>query len=185
MTKRVVVIIGVIMAAALMRLVPHEPNFTPIGAMALFGGAYLRDRRLALLLPLAAMLLSDVVLNLSIYNKVSLISQPIVYACIAAIVGIGTLIRDRHSVWQIGAAMLAGSILFFVVTNLAVWLLENIYPLSRGGLLACFAAAIPFFQNSLLGDSVYTTILFGGFALLERGVVALRESTQSDGTRYV
>jgi hypothetical protein len=170
MKKRTIVLAVIVVLAALARLAPHPSNVTPIAAMALFGGACFTDRRLAYLLPLAAMLLSDLVLGTTRYGiLVLLASQPAVYACFMATTALGQLIRDRRSVWQIGAATLGGSVLFFVVTNFAVWATatEHLYPQTGSGLMACYAAGIPYFRNSLLGDAAFTTILFGGLALLE------------------
>lgn len=176
MNKRSMVLIAIVAAAALARLVPHPPNVTPIGAMALFGGACFVNRKMAYLLPMAAMLLSDVVLGFTRDGTFTLLaSQPVVYACILAMTAIGQLIRDRRSVWQVGTATLTGAVLFFVVTNFAVWATAGIYPMTGSGLLECYTAAIPFFRNSLAGDVAFTAILFGGLALLESRVAWMRE----------
>jgi hypothetical protein len=179
MNKRLMVLTGIVVAAAMARLMPHPPNMTPIGAMALFGGAFLPSRRLAYALPLAAMLLSDIVLGMTLYGRAMLTSQPIVYASLLATVAMGTLIRDRRSVLNVGAVALASSVLFYLVTNLAVWASGPMYPRSLAGLAVCYAAAIPFFRNSLIGDMAVTAILFGGFAWLENVVVSLREKQQT------
>ncbi len=180
MNKRSTLVAGIVVAAALMRLAPHPPNVTPIAAMALFGGAYFANRKLVYLLPLAAMLLSDLVLGYTRYGLlIVLASQPVVYACILATTALGQCINDRRSVWQVGAATLAGSILFFVVTNFAVWATANLYPLTGSGLVACYTSAIPFFRNSLLGDVAFSTILFGGLALLENRLAWMRDSAPS------
>ncbi len=180
MNKRSAFLVMIVMAAAVARLAPHPPNVTPIAAMALFGGACFRDRRIAYLLPLAAMLLSDLVLGLTRYDMTALLgSQPVVYACILAATGLGKLIEDRRSPWQVGAAALAGSLLFFVVTNFAFWLTGLLYPMTGAGLAACFWAAIPFFRNSLLGDIFFTTMLFGSLALLENRLTWMREDTKA------
>jgi hypothetical protein len=177
MNKRSMVLIGVVMVAALARLVPHPPNVTPIAAIALFGGACFTDRRMAYLLPLAAMLLSDLLLGFTRYGVLILISsQPVVYACILATTAIGQLVKDRRSAWQVGTAMLTGAVVFFVVTNLAVWATGRIYPLTGSGLVECYTAAIPYFRNSLAGDLAFTAILFGGLAWLESRVAWMREA---------
>jgi hypothetical protein len=178
MNKRLMVLTGIVVVAAMARLIPHPPNMTPIGAMALFGGAFLPNRRLAYALPLAAMLLSDIVLGLTIYGKAMLTSQPIVYACLLATVAMGKLIHDRRSVLNVGAVALASSVLFFIVTNLAVWASGSLYPRTLAGLMVCYTAAVPFFRNSLIGDMAFTAALFGGFAWLENAVVSLREKPQ-------
>jgi hypothetical protein len=153
---------------------------TPIGAMALFGGACFAGRRMAYLLPLAAMLLSDLVLGYTRFGLWSLLAiQPVVYACFLATATIGHTIADRRSVWQVAGGTLAGSLLFFVVTNLATWAGGRLYPLTASGLAACYTAAIPFFRNSLIGDAAFTAILFGGLAMLEHRLAWMRERTAS------
>jgi len=182
MNKRSIVLTGIVAAAALARLVPHPPNVTPIAAMALFGGACFADRKMAYLLPLAAMLLSDLVLLYTRYGLWRMLAiQPVVYACFLVTTVLGQLIKDRHSAWQVGTAALAGSLLFFLVTNFAVWATaaEHRYPLTGSGLAACYAAAIPFFRSSLMGDVAFTAILFGGLALLENRVAWLRDGARS------
>ncbi len=179
MNKRLMVLTGIVVAAAMARLMPHPPNMTPIAAMALFGGAFLPNRRLAYALPLAAMLLSDIVLCMTLYGKAMLASQPIVYACLLGTVAMGKLIRDRRSVLNVGAVTLASSFLFYVLTNLAVWASGSLYPRTLAGLMVCYTAAIPFFRNSLIGDMAFTATLFGGFALLENVVISLREKQQT------
>lgn len=178
MNTRLTVLIGIVVAAALSRLVPHLPNVTPIAAMALFGGAYLANRKLAYLLPLAAMLLSDVVLGYTVYGASVLKSQPVVYACILATAAMGRLIRDKRSALQVGRVTLASSVMFYAVTNFAVWASGSLYPMSWAGLAACYAAAIPFFRNSLLGDMGFAAVLFSGFAVLETYFTSLQENRE-------
>lgn len=178
MNTRLTVLIGIVVAAALSRLVPHLPNVTPIAAMALFGGAYLANRKLAYLLPLAAMLLSDVVLGYTVYGASVLKSQPVVYACILATAAMGRLIRDKRSALQVGRVTLASSVMFYAVTNFAVWVSSSLYPMSWAGLAACYAAAMPFFRNSLLGDMGFAAVLFSGFAVLETSCTSLQENRE-------
>ncbi|MFL6829921.1 MAG: DUF6580 family putative transport protein [Sphingomicrobium sp.] len=166
-TSRLLAILAAIVTAAVLRLVPHPPNFTPIGAMALFSGAYLGRRALAFAAPLAALLLSDLVLGF--YPELLF-----VYISVAATVLIGLALARRRTVVGVAAAALASSLLFFVVTNFGVWLVMDYYPHTATGLAACYVAAIPFFQNTIAGDLFYAGLLFGGFALLERAVPALR-----------
>lgn len=176
MNTRVMVLIGIVVVAALSRLMPHPPNVTPIAAMALFGGAYLTSRPLAYGLPLAAMLLSDVVLGSTVYGGGVLTTQQlVVYVCILATAAMGRLIRNRRSVFQVGGVTLASSVLFYVVTNFAVWASTTLYPLTWAGLVTCYIAALPFFRNSLLGDMGFAVLLFGGFAVLERSFASIRE----------
>jgi hypothetical protein len=167
MNARILTVLAAIVATAAFRLIPHPPNFTPIGAMALFGGAYFGKRGLAFVAPIAAMLLSDAILG---FHS----GMPFVYASVALIVLIGQVALSRPTFLRVGAAALASSILFFVITNFGTWLVSGIYPMTASGLATCFVAAIPFFQNTLAGDLFYSAVLFGGFALLERSVPALR-----------
>ena len=170
------VLIAMILAAALSRLLPHPPNFAPIGALALFGGAQFADRRAAFLVPLAAMLLSD--LCLGFYTHMEW-----VYGSFALITCMGLWLRSHRTPWRIGGASLLGSTLFFLITNFGVWFHATAYAKSIAGLAACYVAAIPFFANTLLGDGFYSLMLFGGFALLEQRFVVLREpSIPSPGT---
>ena len=166
---RLLALLAAIVVAAALRLVPHPPNFTPIAALALFSGAYLGRRGLAFVAPLAALLLSDLVLGF--YPELVF-----VYLSVAAVVVIGWAVSRRKTVLWVGAAALASSVLFYAVTNFGVWLLMDYYPKTLAGLAACYVAAIPFFQNTLAGDLFYTGLLFGGFALLERAVPRLREA---------
>jgi hypothetical protein len=161
---------GMIFLAAASRLIPHPPNFTPIAAMALFGGAYISDKRLAFGLPLAALLLSDAMLGF--YHGMIW-----VYGSFALIVCLGLQLQSRRRLLPIAATALAGSVLFFALTNFGVWISDGLYPRTLEGLAACYVAAIPFFQNTIAGDLVYTALLFGGFAFAEKKFPVLREPT--------
>ena len=164
---RLLLVVTMIMAAAASRLVPHPPNLTAVTAMALFGGATLADKRLAFLIPLSALFVSDLVLG---FHSQMLV----VYGCFAAVVCIGLWLQKHRSAPLIAGAALGSSILFFGVTNFGVWAIDGMYPLTWQGLIACYTAAIPFFRNTLEGDLLYTLVLFGGFALMEHRFPALR-----------
>ena len=165
-------LLAIVAAAAAARLLPHPPNFTPIAAMALFAGAHFRHRGVAFAVPLAAMLLSDLVLGLG-----HLESLPFIYGAFALIVALGLTLRGRRGVVRIGVAALAGSVLFFGLTNLGVWLGGGLYPLTLEGLAQCYTAALPFFAHTALGDWFFVGVLFGGYALAQRRLPALREAT--------
>nr|NUR38328.1 hypothetical protein [Sphingomonas sp.] len=165
--SRLAALLGAILIAATLRLVPHPPNFTPIGAMALFSGAYLGRKVLAFAAPLGALLLSDLVLGF--YH-----GQATVYFSVALIVMIGIVALTRKSPLRVGAAAIISSIVFFVITNFGMWLFSGFYPRTLGGLEACYVAAIPFFQNTVAGDLFYATLLFGGFRLAELLMPRLR-----------
>ena len=164
---RLAAILTAIFVAAALRLVPHPPNFTPIGAMALFGGAYFGRRAVAFAAPLGALLLSDAILGF--HSGI-----PFVYGSVALVVLIGWAVAKRMTALTIAGAAVASSILFFALTNFGTWLTSGMYAPTLAGLAACYVAAIPFFQNTLAGDLLFSALLFGGFALLERLVPMLR-----------
>ncbi len=166
---RLLALLVAIFAAAAMRLLPHPPNFSPIAAMALFSGAYLPRRALAFVAPFAALLLSDALLG-GFYA-----GMEFVYLSFALTVLIGWAIARRKSPLTIGGAAVASSVLFFMLTNLGVWLFSGMYPRTLDGLVACYVAALPFFQNTVAGDLFFTGLLFGGFALAEWALPALRQ----------
>lgn len=157
-----------ILAAAVSRLIPHPPNFSPIAAMALFGGAAFADKRAAFLMPLAGLFLSDLVLGFYAIT-------PVVYGSFALIVCLGFWVRRRRSVGRIAGAAMMSALLFFVVTNFGVWAMGQLYPPTPAGLVACYVAAIPFFQNTLLSNLSYSALLFGGLAIAENRFATLRE----------
>lgn len=167
--ERLYLAVVMILVAAASRLFPHPPNFTPIGAMALFGGAYFTDRRLAFLVPLTAMFLSDLFIGLHFL-------MPVVYASFAAIVCVGFWLRRRRRLAPVAGAALASSVFFFITTNFGMWALGSWFPKTLPGLVACYITGIPWFQHTLLGDLFYTAALFGGFQLAERHFPALAEA---------
>jgi hypothetical protein len=173
-------IAGAVLLAAVTRLMPHPPNFAPITAMALFAAATLTDKRVAFLTPLLALFVSD--LCIDAMHRWGLMARWgiysgmwVTYTAFLLIILIGFLLRRHRSMPAIAAATFAGSVVFFVVSNFDVWACWNLYPHTGAGLLSCYTAAIPFFRNTLLGDAVYSTVLFGGFALAERLLPILRE----------
>jgi hypothetical protein len=165
---RLLVLLSMVFAAAMSRLIPHPPNMTSIAAVALFGGAYFSDKRLAFAVPVAALFLSDLVLGLYRHMEV-------VYLSFALVVLIGAGLQRRRAAPFVAGAAVLSSALFFAITNFGVWVFEPLYPKTVAGLIGCYVAAIPFFWNTLTGDLLYTLVLFGGFALLEKQFFSLRE----------
>jgi hypothetical protein len=157
-----IVLSALVLAAALSRLLPHPPNFSPIEATALFAGASLASRWLAMAVPIAAMLVSDAILGFHA-------GMPVVYGSMAAIALAAHFgLRGRVSVGRVAFFGVGGALFFFIVTNFAVWLGSGMYRLTWEGLIACYVAAIPFFHNQLAGVAVYSTLLFGAFAMIAR-----------------
>ncbi len=149
-----------ILAAAALRLLPHYPNFTPVAGMALFGGAYFSNKKIAFVIPFAAMLLSDLILG---FHS----TMWAVYLSFALIVTIGFSLRNGKKISNIFLTTVSSSVLFFLITNFAVWLTGSIYPMSFAGLTECFVAAIPFFHYTMLGDLFYAGVFFGAFELAQ------------------
>ena len=175
------VLAALMFIAALSRVIPHPPNFSPIEAVALFGGAYFAKRHWALLVPLAAMFASDLVLGLmhgGIYwDYFASAGYVLVYVAIALSTVLGFGLRGKVRGGSVLAYSLAGSLLFFVVTNFGAWLSDPLYPKTLAGLAAAYIAGVPFFQWTVLGTLFYAALLFGGFELLRRRVPALRAQT--------
>jgi hypothetical protein len=154
------VVLIMIFAGALMRLIPHWPNFTPIAAIALFGGTFLKRKDLAFLVPVAAMLISDLLIG---FHSTML---P-VYLSFIATVGFGLILQRRLTVINTLSATLAASVLFYLVTNFASWSSGMMpYPMNVAGLMQSYIAGLPFFFNGILGDLFYTSVLFGSVYLV-------------------
>ncbi len=159
-------IVALVMFGAVMRLVPHPWNLAPVGAIALFAGAHFTKSVWAFVVPIAAMLLSDLWLGLHS-------SMVFVYISYGVIVCLGLLIRSRRRPAPILLASLSGAVFFFLITNFGAWVCSpstgpHGYEKSFAGLMACYVAGEPFFRLTLIGDLVYTALLFGAFALAER-----------------
>ncbi|MEN8131117.1 MAG: DUF6580 family putative transport protein [Pseudomonadota bacterium] len=170
MNTRLATLVLLIAVLALFRLFPHPPNITPIAAMALFGGAYFTNRLAAFLLPLAALLLSDILLGF--HDAMSF-----VYTAFVITVMIGWWLRAHPTVGYVFSAALMSSVLFFVVTNFGAWLTLELYPKTVEGLWSAYIAGIPFFRNTIMGDLGYTLLVFGGFWTIERSVPSVRLGT--------
>jgi hypothetical protein len=154
LSKKEKVLATFVLVAALTRLLPHPPNFAPITAMALFSGVFFDKRTLGLLVPLSAMVISDLFLG---FYTISIF----VYLSFFLITLFGRWMKKIH----IGSVLLA-STLFFLISNLGVWLLA--YPLTVEGLITCFTLAIPFFGSAILGDVFYSLVLVYGFKAVEQ-----------------
>ena len=153
-SKREKILLLFIVFAAIIRLMPHPPNFVPITAMALFAGLNFQNKKLAYSIPLLAMIISDLFLG---FYSVSIF----VYTSFIAITFIGTVI-NKISISNI----FLSSLLFFIITNLGVWILG--YPMTLEGLLACFTLALPFFGYALAGDLFFSLLFKYGFKAVEK-----------------
>ena len=174
-------IAAIIVLAALSRFFPHPLNFTPIAAIALFGGAYFSNRWLAFIVPLTAMLISDTMHELFTGHGFHS-GMPVVYGSFALVTLLGIFTLQKVSVLKVTIAAIASSLIFFLITNFAFLYPEAAtpnptlgnYPHNWTGIISSYEAGLPFLKNQILGDLFYSGVLFGGFYLLQRRFEVLR-----------
>lgn len=163
------------LAAIILRLLPHMPNFTPVTAIALFGGAYL-GKRAAVILPLLIIILSDYLMLYigpygtgfeKIHPPADLFYSTIlfVWGCFLISSLIGIWIGKKKTVGKVTFGAILASLQFFIITNFGVWLVDNFYPHNLDGLIQSYVMGIPFYRGTFLGDLFYTGLIFGGFEL--------------------
>ncbi len=153
-----------ILFAVAFRFLPHPMAFTPLGAALLFFGA--RGPRRQLWVPLALVAASDVVLTTLYYRYPFSWDHFVTWAFYAAMLWLGTTLKQNAGAIRILLSALAGSVSFFLVSNFAVWAAWNMYPRSVAGLLTCYEAGIPFFQRGVVGDLLFTAAMFATPILL-------------------
>ena len=158
-----------VFAAAFIRLIPHPPNFAPIAAMALFGGAYFTKKWAAFLIPLTAMFVTDLFLGFHA-------AMWAVYLSFALIVVLGMAMIKQKKVGNIFLASVSASVLFFIISNFGTWISTPYYEKTGVGLVSCYTAAIPFFHQTLLGDVFFVVILFGLYELVKSKFPVLAQS---------
>jgi len=167
--SRLLAILSLIIGVSLFRFLPHPPNFTPVLAVALFAGAQFTDKRLAMLVPLLAMFIADIFLGLHA-------TVPFVYGAIAIVTLLGMGLQRRRNITRTTATAVAGSLIFFIVSNFGAWLtMPELYSRTTAGLFSAYIAAIPFYQNELAGTLLFSALLFGVFYGLERSFPRLVE----------
>jgi len=158
--KKYLPIYLLILLGIICRFLPHPANFAPIVAIAIFGALYL-PKKWSVILPLAAMFASDIFIGF--YTWQIMLS---VYFSFILIAGIGLLVRKNKKFHTILGGTLLGSVIFFLLTNFAVWAFGTMYLHNLSGLIQSYYMALPFFRNSLLGDIFYTAILVGGYEFI-------------------
>ena len=168
--KKRSLIIGLILViiAICSRLVPHWHNFTAMNAVALFAGFHFRSKWTAVIIPISALWLSDIILNNTFYaayfehfywGSLTSISSMMLY-CLIYLIG---AYYAQLKPLRLALSSVFGSVLFFIGSNFAVWLMSTMYPKDFTGLIACYSAGLPFLQNGVLGDLLYNAVIFGGF----------------------
>lgn len=169
LSPRFIVLSLLVIAAALTRalpyLIPHIWNFTAVGALAIFAGAQFNNRGLAFIMPLAAMAISDIFIG----NGFSLL----VYCGFTAMVACGFLVRNKVNVTNVVLASFISASVFFLITNFAFFYPVTLYPHNISGILTSYAAGLPFFRNMLIGNMVFSAVLFSSFYLLSKRYPAL------------
>lgn len=167
MDSRLLALAAIVLVAALSRILTNGliPNFAPIGALALFSGAYFQDKRMAFVIPVSAMLISDLFIG---FHPTMIF----VYAAFVGMVALGFLLRtnEQLSIPKTAGITIIGTLLFFFVTNTGVWMMYDFYPKNISGLFASWVAGIPFLRYSFLGDLFYVGLLFGVFEWMKRSV---------------
>jgi hypothetical protein len=178
---RFLTLVAIILGAAFSRVVPHMPNFSPMEAITLFAAAHFARTWQVFLIPFASMWLSSLFIDNVIYGGYQrgfvwmypgFHWQYLGYFLIA-LMGL-RIFRNGTSFLKVAGGGLAAGVIFFLVSNFGVWMRDSLYPQNFAGLVACYTAAIPFYRGTLLGDLFYTTLLFGGFALLRHRFPGLR-----------
>lgn len=169
-TPRFIVVFSVIITAALLRLLPHWPNFTPIAAMALFAGTYFDRKQYAFAIPIAAMFISDLIIGLHA-------NMPAVYLSFAITVVLGMAIRKKVTAGSVLTVSIASAVIFFLITNFSSWLAMGLYPKNVVGLIECYIAGLAFFRdsaygisffvNDILGTTFFSAVFYGAFYLVQ------------------
>lgn len=193
------ILLALILLAAFSRMIPHLPNFSPLGAIGLFGAAYFSKKWQALIVPVAAIWLSDLFLNNILYARYNpgftWFSPGFywLYATYLLITVFGLVLLRKVTVPRVITGALGSSLIFFLVTNFFHWLFfrpgnsiffpgSPVYALNMSGLLSCYRDALPFLKSTLLGDLAYSGLLFGTFALLQSKYTFLRYSRKEYAT---
>ncbi len=169
-------LIAIIVLTAFSRIVPHMPNFSPLGAIGLFGAAHFDKKWKAFLIPIAAIWLSDLFINNVIYAQYypqftwfyeGFYWQ---YGSYLLITVAGLAIFNKINTSKVLTGALASTVIFFLISNFGCWIGSTFYPQNFSGLITCYIAGIPFAKGTLLSDLVYSGILFGGYYFLQSKV---------------
>ncbi len=176
---RFLALTAIILLAAFSRIVPHMPNFSPLGAIGLFGAAHFNKKWQAILIPLAATFLSDLFINNVIYAQYyptfTWLSTGFYwqYGAYILITLVAFIIFKKVNTTTVLTGALASTTIFFLVSNFGCWP-GNFYPQNGAGLMQCYAAGVPFIKGTIFGDLFYSAVMFGGFALAQKRFTILQ-----------
>ncbi len=171
-SSRLIFLVVLVVGSIFSRLLPHPPNFTAIGAAAIFAGAFFSEgvyRRISFLIPLAAMVVSDWILGFHALTG-------IVYLALALNCWLGSRVHSQASVLKFAGTGLVTGTAFYLITNFGVWAFQDMYPHTLDGLMLCYAAALPFLGNSIAGDVLFTVALVSALRLAEKYLPAVRNA---------
>lgn len=165
------------LVAALARLIPHIPNFTPVESLTLFSTAYILRKRWAFVLSVTLLYISDFIINNTVarsffpdHEGMVWFSQYMIFTVVAMamIVLVSSKFLRKINVGNVILSVLIASVIFFIVTNFGSWVGEkSIYTRDLNGLMTSFAAGLPFFRSSLISNLLFSAILFGGFEMYQ------------------
>jgi hypothetical protein len=167
--KDYIILISLVLIACFSRIIPHMPNFTPLGAIALFCSSYFRNKYYAFVIPIFSLWISDLVINNIIlkdyYDSFIWFYPGFIwqYSSFLLIAFIGLKTLKKRSFFRVLGITVTSSILFFVITNFGVWISSTIYPKDIIGLLACYTVALPFYSGTFFGFIFYSFFLFGTY----------------------
>lgn len=153
MKNSILVFVTLFVLAILSRWSAHFWNFTLVGGVFLFAGAYFKDKKISFMLMLATMLVSDYIIGF--HNQ--MLS---VYLSYAVVVAIGFFLQEKSSRLQILTFSFLGTFLFYILTNFAVWYQGQMYPMTLAGLIDCYIMGLPFYRNQLISDVLSSLALF-------------------------
>lgn len=175
-SKHFLVAVTLIAAAAIYRIIPHPANVAPITAIALFGGAYISRKYLVFLIPFVALFISDMVLNNTVLRSYYPDVEGVVwwssymtgtFLAFGLIILFGLFLLKKVTTLRVVSVSLLSSFSFFLITNFFTWYATPMYPMNFAGLAACITAGIPFFRPTILGDLLFTGVLFGAMEFIK------------------
>ena len=180
---KALILIGIIFIASLSRLIPHIPNFSPLGAISLFGAAFFKEKWKAILVPISATWVSDLFINNIIYSHYNLnfvwFYQGFHWVILSYIfiIFLGRfLLKNSLSIFRLGLGALFSGVIFFIISNFGVWMSGVMYSKDFAGMISCYLAGIPFFKGTILGNFFYVPVLFGTYYLLQKRFKILRNT---------
>ena len=179
MSKKIILILSLLIIGILGRIIPHPPNVTPMIAIALLASHAFKNKWIAILIPLFGMWISDLVINnylyAGYYDKFMFFSSGSlwIYGAILLTVLIGKILIKHIKLSTVFLSSITASFFFFIITNFGVWFSSMMYPKSLLGLIECYTLAIPFFGNALIGDLIYSMVLFLSYSLVFSNIFEL------------